>query len=37
MMLIRLYLTLSLHLETAAKYFWNSPLAPLDILVLASG
>ncbi|VDB93962.1 Bgt-50090 [Blumeria graminis f. sp. tritici] len=37
MMLIRLYLTLSLHLQTAAKNFWNSPLAPLDILVLASG
>ncbi|VDB88116.1 Bgt-50618 [Blumeria graminis f. sp. tritici] len=35
-MLIRLYLTLSLHLETAAKHFWNSPQAPLDILVLAS-
>ncbi|VCU39296.1 Bgt-51776 [Blumeria graminis f. sp. tritici] len=37
MILIRLHLTLSLHLETAAKHFWNSPLAPLDILVLASG
>ncbi|VCU40410.1 Bgt-55099 [Blumeria graminis f. sp. tritici] len=37
MMLIRLYLTLSLHLETAAIHFCNSPLAPLDFLVLASG
>ncbi|VDB95239.1 Bgt-51926 [Blumeria graminis f. sp. tritici] len=28
---------MSLHLKTAAKHFWNSPLAPLDILALASG
>ncbi|VCU39351.1 Bgt-55046 [Blumeria graminis f. sp. tritici] len=37
MMLIRLYLTLSLHPQVAAKHFWNSSLAPLGILVLASG